>query len=249
MEALMGEAKQRGSFYKRKSQALERQALENKTKPLNRFFKNKEQALAFLDGDVWISTLQKCREFEDPQQGDIDEGSSTFHQEFLTIKNRIITEEDIAIANLVGVRLPAAGSFYDGEIVLENNLGKTLIKNGFLLCTTNDPVSLQAQSPEWEYGIEINMNPDDFFRYLTMSLLIKKIPISKGRHDWADYDTARIYRDYTQKLENLAFLKPNIHKKQSEYRFFWETRNHFEYPPNGILIKCPQVKPFLRKLF
>ena len=216
--------------------------------PLYRFFRTSEHAQALLDGKVWISTLQKCREFECPQQGDPDEGSSTFEQEFLVIENRYITEEDYQTALHAGIRISPPGTFQSGRIVLQNNKRVTRLPNGFLLCTTNTPSSLQTQSNEWKYGVEIGLRPSKFFELLTDAIHEHNIPIMSRSHAWADYDTSRIYRDYRQPPQNLAFIKPDLHRAQSEYRFFWEAPHGYEYP-DGLLIECPEIKPFLKKIF
>jgi hypothetical protein len=39
-----------------------------------RFFKEKAHADALAAGNIWISTLQRCREYEDPKQGDPKDG-------------------------------------------------------------------------------------------------------------------------------------------------------------------------------
>ncbi len=216
--------------------------------PLYRFFRTPELAQVLLDGKVWISTLKKCMEFECPQQGDKHEGTSIFNQEFLVIENRYITEDDYQTALHAGIGIAKPGTFYPGRMVLKKNKRFTQIPNGFLLCTTNMPSSLQAQSVEWKYGIEIGLKPSKFFQLLTQALHRHDIPIASRHHNWTDYDTSRVYHDYRQAPKNLAFIKPDLHRAQSEYRFFWEAPYGYDYP-DGILIDCPEIKPHLKKLF
>ena len=218
--------------------------------PLYRFFKEPWQAEALLDGKVWIGTLKNCREFECPQQGDRDEGTSTFHQQKLLINNRIVTKEDHLIMNHMPIKgfLPPAGEFYKGCIDLSNNIVKKNIPNGFLLCTTNAPADLQSQSTEWNHGVEITLRQSKFFKLLMTAMIRQGIPIINYRHAWANYSVSRLYSDVNNAPQNLAFIKPDRHKAQSEYRFFWEAPKNYDYPKEGILIDCPEIKPYLKKM-
>lgn len=218
--------------------------------PLYRFFKNEWEAECLLDGKVWISTLKKCREFECPQQGDKGEGTSTFHQLHLSIDHRIVTERDHQILSHmpIGINLPPPGQFYNGSINLSDNKINFAIPNGFLLCTTNAPDNLQAQSSEWKFGVKINLRQSKIFEILTSAIINHNIPIMKRHHDWADYDTSRTYHDPLEAPLNLAFIKPDLHRRQSEYRFFWEAPYGYVYP-DGVLVDCPELKPYLKKLF
>lgn len=217
--------------------------------PLYRFFKNEWEAECLLDGKVWISTLQKCREFECPQQGDKKEGTSTYHQLHLSIDHRIVTEEDhLVLKHLrIGINLPPPGEFYNGSINLSNNMMSEHIPNGFLLCTTNMPESLKAQSSEWRYGVEITLRQSKIFKLLTHAILRQNISIITSHHAWADYDTSRTYHNPLKKPQHLAFIKPDLHRGQSEYRFFWAAPYNYEYP-GGILIDCPEIKPYLKQI-
>ena len=220
--------------------------------PLYRFFKNEREAECLLDGKVWISTLQKCREFECPQQGDKAEATSLYHIVDFSIDHRVITEKDHWIAShstIGGIDLPPPGEFYDGCLSLRNVGIHRKIQNGFLLCTTNDPDKLQEQSNEWKYGVEITLRQSKIFEILTRAIIKKGIPIRQNRHGWADYDTSRIYHDPLEAPRNLAFIKPDLHRHQSEYRFFWEAPYGYVYPNDGVLVECPEIKPYLKKLF
>lgn len=216
--------------------------------PLYRFFRNEWEAECLLDGKVWIGTLKKCREFECPQQGDKSEGSSTYHIVQFSIDNRVITEKDHHIIrhSPIGISLPPPGEFYRGSINLGNVKVYNQIPNGFLLCTTNTPDKLREQSSEWEYGVEITLSQSKIFEILTRAFAKKGILIVRRNHDWANYDTSRIYHDPLEAPRNLAFIKPDLHRYQSEYRFFWEAQYGYEYPDDGILIDCPEIKPYLR---
>nr|WP_306287585.1 hypothetical protein [Pseudoalteromonas sp. WY3] len=46
--------------------------------PVYRFFPEKWQAESLCQGNVWISTLETCRKYEDPLQGDLGEATQTY---------------------------------------------------------------------------------------------------------------------------------------------------------------------------
>ena len=216
--------------------------------PLYRFFREQWEAECLLNGKVWISTLQKCREFECPQQGDPYEGSITYQQGLLIIENRVVTEDDYLTALHAGIGIPSPGTFMSGKNIIAGNSRSSTIPNSYLLCTTNNPNDLQDQSSEWKYGVEINLKQSKLFEFLTNALIRSGIPIVSKHHAWANYDSGRIYYDYRQKPQNIAFLKPDLHRKQAEYRFFWLSLPNHNYPKHGILIDCPEIIPFLKKI-
>ena len=242
----MAKTKRQKLIQKQRIQNLKKQGF-----PLYRFFEEEWQAKALLKGKVWISTLEKCREYECPQQGDSHEATSTYHQVYLHVENRIVTVRDHLILGHLGLiqgALPPPGQFFSGCLHCENNTRSTRIPNGFLLCTTNKENSLSDQSNNWNYGIQINCHPNTLFFLLNSALRAKKIPIVSGRHNWTDYDTNRIYTDPLQQPHDLAFIKPHHHKAQSEYRFFWEAQPEYDFQ-DGILVDCPQIIPYLKQVF
>jgi len=48
-----------------------------------RFFQKEWQATAFLSGNVWISTIKKCREYEDSERGDKEEAHEIIKSGYL----------------------------------------------------------------------------------------------------------------------------------------------------------------------
>jgi len=240
----MGEAKKRGSFEERKKQALHNQRM-----PLYRFFEHEHHAQALMEGKIWVGTLKKCREFECPQQGDSYEATSIYRPS-LNISNRIVTEEDYETAKhfrIVGF-LPPPGYHYPGTLIINESSLMDEIPNGYLLCTTNDPDSIKQESEKWKYGVRINLHPNKLFEIISNGFLKKDINISNCKHDKAIYDDSkRIYSDYRLAPDHLAFIKPEKHAAQSEYRFFWEAE-HKHFYEDGIELNCPELKPYLERV-
>lgn len=216
---------------------------------LYRFFEEKWQAESLLNGKIWISTLEKCRQFECPQQGDKDEGTSTYHQVSLVIHNRIITVMDHIILDHLGIGgFPPPGTFYHGRFEATNNRRTNKIPNGLILCTTNNQKSIQEQSINWNYGVKFTCSPKKIYQLISNALNKQGIPIENGKHGWADYNTERKYFSPLEQPTDLAFLKPKHQALQSEYRFFWECKYPFTYPEHGILIDCPEIKRYVKEI-
>lgn len=57
-------------------------------RPLYRYFDTPEHADALTQGYVWISTLQKCRQYENEHQGDRGEGLQYYHSGTVTDSDR-----------------------------------------------------------------------------------------------------------------------------------------------------------------
>ncbi len=196
----MGEAKKRGTWEERRNQALAAKRF-----PLYRFFKSKERAKTFLEGKIWVSTLQECRNYEDAQQGDKGEGTSFFTTSIHTNGGRLTTPQ-----------LEAA--MHGGVYIHPDNIGITInsieyhreIDNGYLLCTTSDPKLLMQQSLEWQYGVELLLPADELHCILTNAFQRQGINIAHCKHGWADYKTKRSYSNYKEAPEHLAFVSQNI---------------------------------------
>lgn len=226
----------------------ESQILNMDEKPLYRFFETEEYADAFFNGSVRVSTLKKCREYDDPQQGDKDEGSSIYKHNPIIIKDRIITENEIQALLHAGIDLGLkAGDFCRGSYEVFGNTHTRYIPDGYILCTTDDKESIVRISPEWRYGIQINITPKQLFEVLSNSFLRHGIKLTQGRFGWARYDLDRIYNDFKYPPKDLAFIKPSFHKEQSEFRFFWLADTNHTYNP--IFLDCPELKDYLTKLY
>lgn len=70
----------------RKSREKKERHIKDRAIPLKvyRFFKEKSHAEALCNGDVWLSTIETCRRYEDPLQGDPDEAIQTYNSGFIS---------------------------------------------------------------------------------------------------------------------------------------------------------------------
>jgi hypothetical protein len=53
--------------------------LDEHNESIYRFFSEEYQANALAQGEVWLSTLETCRAYEDPAQGDLEEAHETYN--------------------------------------------------------------------------------------------------------------------------------------------------------------------------
>lgn len=211
--------------------------------PLYRLFEEEWQAESLLNGKIWISTLEQCRNFEDNQQGDKHEGSSIFNFSMNAI-NRYPTNEERKHALYCGIDIGPNCHAFIGNAKRINQ-----ISNGFILCTTNNPLALQKQSNAWKYGVKIDLPPRKFAYLLFISMLREGIELSSTfHHGWTKYGSERNYYSLETEPQRLAFLKPQEHENQSEYRFFVMATENFKYPEKGILINCPEIIQYLSKI-
>src|SRR5205085_8386763 len=76
-----------------------------------RFFEDASYADALAAGQVWLSTLEKCRTYDDPLQGDPGEGSMLYKTG--TVINRGLAKPTtLEIAQRAGIRIhPSCSNF------------------------------------------------------------------------------------------------------------------------------------------
>lgn len=209
--------------------------------PLYRFFASKERADQFANGEIWISTLAECRKHEDFHQGDADEGSNTFH---ISSFESGTTEQEIESKILNRLRFDTNGA----KIIMKDCKSKTSIKNAFLLCTTKNK-DIENLSDKWKYGVQINTTSKKLNFLLNASLIFNnKVPVVSNLYGITNYNISRDFSDINNPPPHSAFLKPQIHASQEEYRFYWECPRNYEYK-NGILVKCESLKKYLKKLY
>ena len=100
-------------------------------------------------GNILISTLSACREYEDSEKGDSTEGICEFTNNSNIIgksNDKIITEE----ANRLGFEI------IDCEnVTFENNTAINYIDDAFLLCLTSEKDRKILKDNFGEYGVKI----------------------------------------------------------------------------------------------
>ncbi len=102
----------------------------SKIKSVYRFFMKENEAEALTRGQVWISTLKTCRNYENPEQGDPQEAYETYSSGY--IKGDGNDPDFVARALKSGIYIDP--SCRGGTI--DNCSETTYIVDSYILCTT-----------------------------------------------------------------------------------------------------------------
>jgi hypothetical protein len=198
---------------------------------VNRFLRKAPDARALLDGNVWLSTLSACREYEAIGQGDPDEARHRYNT-----------------GNLEGHgddpefrRRAAIGGFkvHPGteSIVLWQNQTTTTLHDAYVLCfSEHDSPGLRQTFGEHRVTL----------RDVTGAL----VAITAALGASLDVTTAALgrirYRPRYSEGEEasagpLGFVKPAVpFEPQREWRMLWTVARPHEYRP--FLLACDSLK-------
>ncbi|ENL9638454.1 TPA: hypothetical protein P4F40_004968 [Escherichia coli] len=200
-------------------------------RPVYRFFKEKIHAEALCDGKVWLSTLETCRAYEDPLQGDRGEAMHSYSVD--NISGGSSDAGFVEMCSRLGIGIG------EGCSNVSIGQGKSFysIKDAFVLCTTKEFNPSKLNSTFGNYCVEIAC-PIIFFEEVTKALN-KIIRLKSAKMGAVIYDK----REFTG-LEPIpgpiGFVKPkDIYSDQKEFRFLWETIEHVEIKP--LEVHCPSI--------
>ncbi|HDZ1026282.1 TPA: hypothetical protein RRU22_003058 [Klebsiella pneumoniae] len=210
--------------------------LKDLSKPVYRFFKEKIHAEALCEGRVWLSTLETCRKYEDPLQGDKGEALHTY-----SVENIRGDGSDADFVEMCA-RLGLVVSEGCKNISIGQGKSSQIIQDAFLLCTTKEFNPSKLNGTFGNFCVEIS-NPIVFFEMLTEELK-KIIPFKNGRMGAVVYDK----REFTgvEKIPApIGFIKPkDIYWEQKEFRFLWETNEPEKIKPFEVF--CPSIAPLCK---
>ncbi|WP_395299045.1 hypothetical protein V1574_15595 [Enterobacter kobei] len=196
-----------------------------------RFFKEKIHAEALCDGKVWLSTLETCRAYEDPLQGDRGEAMHSYSVD--KISGSSSDADLVEMCSRLGIEIGEGCS----NVTISDGQSFYSIKDAFVLCTTKEFNPSKLNSTFGNYCVEIS-EPSIFFEVVTEELN-KIIPLKSAGMGAVIYDK----REFTG-LEPIpgpiGFVKPkDIYSEQKEFRFLWETIEHEEIKP--LEVHCPSI--------
>ena len=203
-----------------------------------RFFPEEWQADALVSGKVWVSTLETCRAYEDPKQGDSEEAHETYNSGHAVGGS---TDADLVeIARRSGIHIGPGCS----NITISNNTSIKKIHDAYVLCTTSQYAPDNLNESFGKHCVEIT-DPKKFFievsQCLSQQMAIKESAAGKV-----------IYKDrhYTG-LENppgpIGFVKPpDKYAEQKEFRFLWIPENATNIKP--FLLNCPKIVSLCKKI-
>ena len=203
-----------------------------------RFFQEEWQADALARGEVWLSTLEACRAYEDPEQGDPEEAYETCNSGYAVGGSN--DPGFVEVARRSGVYIGPGCS----NITLSNNTMKTILPDAYVLCTTTEFSPEKLSETFGRYCVEVT-NPKDFFVLISESLeKSKKIKeAAAGKVIYKD----RSYTGMESPPGRIGFVKPpDLYATQREFRLLWVPENSSGLAP--FLLKCPEAAHFCKRI-
>lgn len=212
--------------------------LEEHRQSVYRFFKEEWQADALARGEVWLSTLEACRTYEDPAQGDPGEAHETYNS-----GHAIGSSDDpnfVEIARRSSIRIGPGCS----NITISNNIKITALHDAYVLCTTTEFSPERLSETFGKYCVEIT-SPNDFFIRVSASLK-KFTPIKESRAGKVIYKD-RHYTGMAVPPGPIGFVKPpERYATQIEFRLLWVPKKTTRLTP--FLLKCPEVAYLCKRI-
>lgn len=212
-------------------------ALEEYDQPIYRFFSQECHADALCKGNIWISTLETCRKYENILQGDPEEATHTYN---LPYASGFADDPNMKeLSSRCGINVSGPG-----RLVIVNGRNTSILKNAFVLCTTSEFQPNELSEVFGSYCVEIS-NPIDFF--VNVSITLNNIfPIKQATTGLVRYSN-RYYQNFDPEPGKIGFIKPsNPYSSQKEYRQLWVPRNNENLEP--FLLSCPNVAEFCKRV-
>lgn len=204
-----------------------------------RYFDKEHHAEAFARGEIFVSTLKRCREYEDPLQGDREEAFERYNT------GRTITGDGsdpafVAMAANAGIHI---GPDSKG-ITLSNNSRTSYLHDAYVLCTTLGAFEGEELESFGKYCVRIN-DVGGFHSKLTKNLLLTS-NIERSVRGGVIYKE-RFYKEFESSPGLIGFVKPpDMYSNQREYRFLW-------YVPEGSsiagkVVSCPEIARMVTRI-
>jgi len=196
-----------------------------------RFFREEWQADALARGEVWLSTLETCRAYEDPEQGDPEEAHESYNS-----GHAVGGSDDpdfVEVARRSGIHIGPGCS----NITLSNNTKKTVLQDAYVLCTTTEFSPEKLSETFGKYCVEIT-SPKDFYVRVS-AILENSAPIKEAVAGKVIYKD-RNYTGMESPPGPIGFVKPpDLYATQREFRIIWVPENSNGLKP--FLLKCPEA--------
>jgi hypothetical protein len=202
-----------------------------------RFFKEEWQAEALTKGEVWISTLETCRNCENPKQGDAEEATMNYNSG--SISGNSENPDIQIISERLGMRLENVK-----KVEFDNNTSRTKIPDAFVLCTT-DKFSPDLLSDDFgKFCVKIN-KPDLFFKKITLALGARR-PIRESALGKVIYKD-RFYKGTEVPPGPIGFVKPrDQYADQSEVRMLWIPQDSNNLEPFSL--ECHELSELCERI-
>ncbi|WP_188013715.1 hypothetical protein [Photobacterium damselae] len=209
-------------------------SIDGYNEPIYRFFPEKWQAESLCKGNVWISTLETCRQYEDPLQGDSEEATHTYSSGHIVGGSN--DPAFVEMASRSGISIGEGCS----NITISNCTSVKKLPDAYVLCTTRE---YRPQSLSGTFGnhcVKIS-NPAEFFK-LVSATLNKQKSIREGGMGLVQYKE-RNYTGLQSPPGPIGFVKPgDQYSSQKEFRLLWVPQTSDAIKP--FLLECPEVSKF-----
>lgn len=188
-----------------------------------RFFREEAHADALARGEVWLSTLERCRGYEDAR-GDHQEGLHFHHLTDVAIGQ---SQEIRAAATRIGIEADPGV-----QVSFKDVVGLTRMPDAYVLCFSTDGTSPLVRERFGEFGVEV-LDRREFGRRLASAFTAERTKVRIwGRHvTYAERSTI----DAEPENGPLGFVKPLQFADEAEYRLL-------------IVAADPSTRYFLRPL-
>lgn len=206
--------------------------------PVYRFFQEEWQADALVKGNIWISTLETCRQYENAEQGDADEASETYSSKLASGHGSDLHMK--VVANRLGIGLSDKAR----NITFSNNVRHARIVDGYVLCTSTEYSPDKLNETFGRYCVEIG---DTKNFYLRASEAIGRSHIKMhtklGQVTYRD----RHFSGVEPRPGLVGFVKPTVpYAPQKEFRFVWIPMGLKIFKP--FLLELPSVGQFCKRV-
>ena len=203
-----------------------------------RLYQEEWQADSLARGDVWLSTLETCRAYENPEQGGPEEAHETYNTGHIVGGSN--DPDLIEVARRSSIHIGPGCS----NITLNNNTKKTVLPDAYILCTTAEYSPENLSNTFGKYCVEIT-NPKKFFIHISASLK-RKATIKEAAAGNVIYKD-RHYTGMEPPPGPIGFVKPSdLYATQKEFRFLWIPENPTELTP--FLLKCPEATHLCKRI-
>jgi hypothetical protein len=195
-----------------------------------RFFKELSHAQALLNGQVWLSTLNTCRQYENNAQGDQLEATRVIsHGSFQGPFNSVL---DGGFTNSVGFPIhlgPAAR--------IENLVTHEKLRDGYLICATHAFAPDKLNKDFGEFCVQIS-KPEAFMTAIANKLRSEREMEQIGMANvWYATHEEAIQKKLPDHL--VPFHKVESYQYQKEFRFLFVPKNTFNLEP--CILEVPEV--------
>lgn len=212
--------------------------LDEHSQSVYRFFQEEWQADALARGDVWLSTLETCRAYENPEQGDCEEGHETYNSGHAVGGSS--DPEFVEVARRSGIHIGPGCS----NITISNNTRKSVLPDAYVLCSTTEFSPEKLGETFGRYCVEIT-NPRLFF-IAASEVLERIVSIREAAAGKVIYKN-RLYTGMEHPPGPIGFVKPpDLYASQKEFRLLWIPRE--DSGLNPFLLKCPEVDHLCKRI-